>query len=137
MNGSNCNSNGNENRDNDHFFCEPGGSDLTSVFQAAAADLAGIRSHLVQPYPAPIVTAISPNRGTHNGGTVVTITGDNFTGATNVKFGGINASSFTVLSDTSIRATAPGGTVGDTVDIRVSTPGGSSPVTGADTFTYS
>ena len=137
VNGSNCNKDGNENRDNDHFFCQPAGSDLTSVFQAAAADLAGIRSHLVQPYPAPIVTAISPNKGTHNGGTTVTITGDNFTGATNVKFGGVNASSFTVLSDTSIRATAPGGTTGDTVDIRVSTPGGSSPVTGADRYTYS
>lgn len=137
VNGSNCNSNGNENRDGDHFFCEPAGSDLTAVFQAAAAELAGLRTHLVQPYPAPIVTAVGPNRGTHNGGTVVTITGDNFTGATNVKFGGTNATSFTVISDTSIRATTPGGEAGQTVDIRVTTPGGSSPISGADKFTYS
>jgi type II secretory pathway pseudopilin PulG len=137
VNGSNCNSNGNENRDGDHYFCEPAGSDLKAVFQAAAAELAGLRTHLVQPYPAPIVTAVGPNRGTHNGGTVVTITGDNFTGATNVKFGGTNATSFTVISDTSIRATAPGGEAGQTVDIRVTTPGGSSPISGADKFTYS
>jgi hypothetical protein len=136
INGSNCNSNGNENRDNDHFFCEPAGSDLTAVFQAAAADLAGIHTHLVQPYPAPIVSAIGPSGGSRNGGTVVTITGDNFTGAVSVKFGGTNATTFTVLSDTSIRATAPGGSPGTTVDIRVSTPGGSSPITGADKFTY-
>ena len=123
INGSNCNSNGNENRDNDHFFCEPAGSELTAVFQAAAADLAGIHTHLVQPYPAPIVSAIGPSGGSRNGGTVVTITGDNFTGAVSVKFGGTNASTFTVLSDTSIRATAPGGEAGKTVDIRVSTPG--------------
>lgn len=136
INGSNCSNNGNENRDGDHFFCEPGGSDLTAVFQAAAADLAGIRTHLVQPYPAPIVTARGPSGGSHNGGTVVTITGTNFTGAVAVKFGGTNASSFTVLSDTSIRATAPPGETGTTVDIRVTTPGGSSPITGADKFTY-
>jgi hypothetical protein len=136
VNGSNCNSNGNENRDGDHFFCEPGGSDLTAVFQAAAAELAGLRTHLVQPYPAPIVTAVGPGGGTHNGGTTVTITGDNFTGATNVKFGGTPARSFTVLSDTSIRAVSPGGPAGTTVDIRVTTPGGSSPISGADKFTY-
>ena len=136
INGSNCSSNGNENRDNDHFFCEPAGSDLTPVFQAAAAELAGIRTHLVQPYPAPIVTARSPSSGSRNGGTVVTITGNNFTGAVSVKFGGTNATTFTVLSDTSIRATSPGGEAGTTVDIRVTTPGGSSPITGADKFTY-
>ncbi len=88
INGSNCNSNGNENRDGDHFFCEPGGSDLTPVFQAAAAELAGLHTHLVQPYPAPIVSAISPSSGSHNGGRTVTITGTNFTGAVAVKFGG-------------------------------------------------
>lgn len=136
ISGSNCSSNGNENRDGDHFFCEPGGADLTAVFQSAAADLAGLHTHLVSPYPAPIVSAISPGQGSRNGGTVVTITGDNFTGATGVKFGGTNVSTFTVLSDTSIRATAPAGQNGTTVDIRVTTPGGSSPVNGADRFTY-
>jgi hypothetical protein len=30
-----------ENTDGDHFFCEPAGSDLTSVFQSAAIALAG------------------------------------------------------------------------------------------------
>ncbi len=37
--------------------------------------------------PAPTVTAISPNTGSTAGGTSVTITGTNFTGATAVKFG--------------------------------------------------
>ena len=41
------------------------------------------------------------------GGTSVTITGTNFTGATAVTFGGIAATSFTVNSATQITAVAP------------------------------
>jgi hypothetical protein len=37
----------------------------------------------------------------------VTITGTNFTGATAVRFGAINAASFTVDSDTQITAVSP------------------------------
>ena len=43
LGGTSCGSNGDENRDGDHFFCEPAGSDLSAVFQAAAVQLAGIR----------------------------------------------------------------------------------------------
>jgi hypothetical protein len=62
--------------------------------------------------------------------------GDNFTGAVSVKFGGTNATTFTVLSDTSIRATAPGG-----APARRSTSGSRHQgvrrrITGADKFTY-
>ena len=37
--------------------------------------------------PAPTVTSVSPTSGTTHGGTVVTITGTDFTGATAVDFG--------------------------------------------------
>ncbi len=127
--------NASENTDNDHFFCQPAGSSLTAVFQAAAAELADLRSHLVQVYPQPWVAAVGPSGGNHNGGTIVTITGENFTGATSVKFGSKPAS-FSVQSDTTIRATAPPGDAGKTVDIRVSSPGGTSPIVGSDKFTY-
>ena len=55
----------------------------------------------------PAVSSIMPNLG--NAGTVVTITGVNFTGVNAVKFAGAVATSFTVNSDTQITATVPGG----------------------------
>ncbi len=134
--GSNCAANGNENTDGDHFFCRPAGTDLSAVFQAAAVQLAGIRSHLVSTYPAPFISSISPTGGTSAGGTTVTITGQNFTGATSVRFGGANALSFSVVSDTRITARAPAGTSGQTVDIQVVTPGGTSPIVNGDKYTY-
>jgi hypothetical protein len=62
-------------------------------------------------------------------GTPVTLTGTGFTGATGVTFAGV-AATFTVLSDTQISATAPGGSA--TGNVVVTTPGGS---TGPQTFT--
>ncbi|MGD0076731.1 MAG: IPT/TIG domain-containing protein, partial [Candidatus Binataceae bacterium] len=82
----------------------------------------------------PAVTSISPNSGPTAGGTSVTITGANFTGATAVKFGSTNAASFNVNSATSITATSPAGS--GTVDITVTTPGGTSVTSAADQFTY-
>jgi hypothetical protein len=82
----------------------------------------------------PVVTSISPSAGAATGGTVVTIVGNGFSGATSVLFGGTPASSFTVNSASSITATSPAGT--GTVDIRVSTIGGISAVSGADQFGY-
>jgi hypothetical protein len=54
-------------------------------------------------------------------GTVITITGTNFTGATAVSFGGRPATSFTIVSATQITAVVPSG-AGDV--ITVTTPGG-------------
>ena len=55
----------------------------------------------------------------------MTITGTSFTGATAVKFGTTAATTFTVNSSTSITATSPAGT--GTVDVTVTTAGGTSP----------
>ena len=55
---------------------------------------------------APEIAAFTPGRGP--AGTVVTITGNNFAGTSQVSFGGI-AASFTVNSGTQITATAPVG----------------------------
>jgi hypothetical protein len=128
-----------ENADQDHFFCEPKTTDLTTVFKTIAVQLAGIRSHLVQVDPLPMVYSIAPTIGSHLGGTTVTITGKFFTGTTGaggVKFGGTNATSYTVVSDTRITATAPPGATGATVDIIVTTNAGSSPANNGDRFTF-
>ena len=84
---------------------------------------------------APTVTGILPDIGTTAGGTTVTITGTNFSGATTVKFGSANAASYSVISATQITAVSPAASAG-TVDITVTTPGGTSASSSADQFTY-
>ncbi|MFG2627006.1 IPT/TIG domain-containing protein [Streptomyces sp. NPDC048473] len=64
-------------------------------------------------------------------GTVVTLTGSGFTGATAVTFGGTPSASFTVVSATGITTVAPAGA--GTVQITVTTPDGTSNGIG---FTY-
>ena len=83
----------------------------------------------------PIVTALSPNSGSPAGGTMVTITGANLTGATSVKFGGAAVAGFTVNGTTQITATAPAGMAG-TIDVTVTAPNGTSAASAADRFTY-
>jgi lysophospholipase L1-like esterase len=63
---------------------------------------------------SPIVNTVSPGSGLTTGGTEVTITGSNFvenlTGpnsGTRVKFGTLNATSVTIVSDTKLIATTP------------------------------
>jgi hypothetical protein len=83
----------------------------------------------------PSITSVSPSSGYVGGGTVVTISGIGFTGATAVKFGSNSAASFTVVNDNTISATAPAGSLG-TVDVTVTAPGGNSTTGVSDDFTY-
>jgi hypothetical protein len=85
------------------------------------------------PVSAPVVTSVNPASGSTAGGASVTITGNNFNGATAVNFGVI-AASFTVNGPTQIMATSPAGT--GTVDVTVTTAGGTSGTSPADQFTY-
>src|SRR5580700_1948936 len=73
---------------------------------------------------APVVTSVSPSSGPKAGGTLVTIMGSNFTGATQCTFGG-KVAAFTVVSDTEITCTSPGGKAGP-VNVLVHTPAGTS-----------
>ena len=84
--------------------------------------------------PVPTVTSVSPTSGPETGGTSVTITGTNFTGATAVSFGGTAATGLTVISATLITATSPPGS--GTVDVLVTTTGGTSATSSADQFTF-
>ena len=86
--------------------------------------------------PGPIVVGLDPAKGTAAGGTRVVISGRGFTGTTNVCFGDNAASSFTVGSDTYIIAVSPAGRPG-TVDVTVTTRGGTSEAGERDRFVYS
>ena len=83
----------------------------------------------------PTVTNMAPSTGPPSGGTAVTVTGTGFIGATSVLFGTATASQIVVISATALTVAAPAGTAGP-VDITVTTPGGTSAVSSADTFTY-
>ena len=77
---------------------------------------------------APTITSFTPDNGV--AGTTVTITGTDFTGATAVKFNGVEAT-FTVNSATQITATAPSASSGI---ITVTTAAGTGPST--TSFSY-
>jgi hypothetical protein len=85
---------------------------------------------------APTVTAITPTKGSVAGGTVVNITGTGFVTGTTVAFSGTAAKTVTLVSDTTIEATSPPATAGTSVDITVTTPGGTSSKTSAAKFSY-
>ncbi|MFT4293991.1 MAG: IPT/TIG domain-containing protein [Micropruina sp.] len=71
-----------------------------------------------------VVKGVAPARGPLAGGTVVTLTGTGFTGATAVLFAGKPGSKLTVSSDTRLTVTAPPGYA--TVNVRVVTAAGTS-----------
>jgi hypothetical protein len=73
---------------------------------------------------APALTGLTPDGGPTSGGTMVTLQGTGFTGATAVFFGAIPATSFTVDGDQEITARAPLGT--GTQLVTVTTAGGTS-----------
>ena len=100
----------------------PGGTSTTSS------------SDLFTYVAAPTVTSIAPTAGPTAGGTSVVITGTNLDSATAVDFGA-NAATVTADSATSITATAPAGSAG-TVDVTVTTAGGTSATSVSDAFTY-
>lgn len=83
--------------------------------------------------PAPTVTAVTPATGSTAGGTPITITGTDLTGATAITVGGAACISFNAASATSATCTTPPGAAG-TASVVVTTAGGNN---AANTlFTY-
>ncbi|MBQ1090435.1 IPT/TIG domain-containing protein [Streptomyces sp. B93] len=83
----------------------------------------------------PAVTGLSPSGGPASGGTVVTVTGSSFLGATQVRFGAVDAASFEVVSGSVITAVSPPGVAGS-VPVRVTTPAGTSAASPQSYFFY-
>ncbi|MBY0526875.1 MAG: FG-GAP-like repeat-containing protein [Gemmataceae bacterium] len=84
----------------------------------------------------PSITGLNSGGDKLGGGTEITITGTNFTGATAVLFGSTYASSFRVESDTTIIVQVPPSQIRRTVDVTVVTASGASPMIPADRFSY-
>ncbi|MHB8877881.1 MAG: beta strand repeat-containing protein [Myxococcaceae bacterium] len=72
---------------------------------------------------APVVSSVAPVFGPAGGGTAVTITGTGFLSGASVTIGGTAATGLTIVSDTSITATSPAGTVGP-ADVKVTNADG-------------
>lgn len=70
---------------------------------------------------APSITSISPNAGPTSGGFNVALVGNNFKAGAAVVFGGVNATSITVLNATNMTVIAPPHPAG-AVDIKVTNP---------------
>lgn len=87
----------------------------------------------VAPPPTPAISGVSPATGSVAGGTSVTITGTDLTGATAVTFGGVAATTITSNTATQIVATTPAGVAGS-VDVSVTTANGTA--TSPNAFTY-
>lgn len=81
----------------------------------------------------PVIGSVSPNTGTHAGGTFVLINGNNLTGVDTVKFAGIPAA-FNLISSIQISAIAPAYMVG-LADVTVISPFGTSTAHGGFTYT--
>ncbi len=111
-----------------HYFENPPTSELSAAFTQAATTLAKGGAHLIQLYPLPIVTSVGGSTSS------VTVSGQYFTGASKVTFGG-TAAAISSVSDTSITASIPAGSY-DRVPVVVTTPAGLSLVTDTNRYTY-
>ncbi len=121
------------------FVTPPGPAGVWDLSVTSAAGTSALSSSTQFTYTlasAPTVSSLDTSSGSTAGGTTVNLTGTGFTGATDVLFGGVSATAFTVNSDTSITAVAPPQTAG-TVDVKVQTYGGISASSSDDQFTYS
>ena len=83
----------------------------------------------------PTVTNVNPTSGPQAGGTPVTVTGTGFvSGSTAVDFGSTAGTSVSVTNSTTLTVNSPSGT--GTVDVTVTTAGGTSATGASDKFTY-
>jgi hypothetical protein len=124
---------------------EPEGGETTGLDQVTITVAASSYSPALVPItnpinatPLPAISGLSPAGGSTSGGTLVIISGANFTGvtgATGVKFGATNATSYQLVSPSKLAAVAPAGSAA-TVRVTVTTPNGASPDTAADDYTY-
>lgn len=111
----------------------PGLVDVTVQSPSGDGTMADAFSY--EPLLTPIITAVTPPSGLVTGGETVSITGQYFTGATQVLFGTVPASSASLVLDTEISAVTPASAVPGPVDVTVRHPT-EGDGTLVDAFTY-
>ncbi|HEY2717497.1 MAG TPA: IPT/TIG domain-containing protein [Solirubrobacterales bacterium] len=112
------------------FFVPPLGEGSSGI---ATTGLPVEYTYNAEVQPLPAISAISPSSGPTAGSTSVLISGHDFTGATAVTFGGTAATSFSVLSESTITAISPAHAAGD-VAVSVTTLAGSANAPTSFTF---
>src|SRR5581483_8881808 len=83
----------------------------------------------------PTVTGVHPDAGPAGGGTNVRVDGTDFVSGSTVKFGGAATGPVTFVSPAELKLHAPAHAAG-VVDVRVTTPGGTSATSNADKYAY-
>jgi hypothetical protein len=87
-------------------------------------------------FPLAAVVALSPATGPHTGGgTVVTMTGQNFTPGTTVTVGGVAATSIVITAPNLMTFTTPAASGAGAANVMVTNDGGALTLTGAFLYT--
>ncbi len=105
------------------------------VTTAGGSSAAVTADHFTYAAPPPEVSGISPAYGAVAGGTLVTVYGSGFTGATKVAFGTVAATTFAVQDDGELTVKSPA-QAASIQDVLVTTPVATSAAVTADKFTY-
>lgn len=106
--------------------------DITVVTPAGSSAASAADQYTYTAGTAPTITVIGPNVA--QPGTLISITGTGLGGTTSISFGGVSATNYFIRSDTMVRVNVPPGS--GTVDVRITTVVGTTPITAADIFTY-
>ncbi len=119
----------------------PGSASITASYTDAGGDHTVTFRYTITggSQPAPTITSVTPPSGHWYGGDTVAIAGSNLAGATSVTFGGQEATSFSVVSDSEVTAVVPPSPFGpeshaDGASVDVTTAGGTAELTNG--FTY-
>ena len=105
------------------------------VVSSTGTSAANSADQFVYLNPAPLVSSLSQSTGSTAGGDVITLTGSNFLGTTNLLFDSTPAPSFTVTSDGTIQATTPAHSAGF-VDVTVVNSSGTSATSTATRYHF-
>jgi peptidase A4-like protein/IPT/TIG domain-containing protein len=107
----------------------------TGAIISYPADFSGDSFSMFYGSPSPQVTSVNSNQGSTSGGTSVTIGGTFLTGVNSVDFGGVAVPFSVDPYNGTVTALSPPHAAG-TVDVTVTTAGGTSQRSSADQFTY-